>query len=190
VDGDDAVGPSHIPGDARRSPTTRGPTNLSPPARPPHLPLTPIASNTICHRYVRDALAIGVLLLFTPALLSTAAGLGGAADVSAPGPLGGGATSVGGVDTLARLWLCKALLNCWRCLTALFRIHIQLRPEWSLATAPAGKGGGHSAGRRSGGIAHFGSTGTGAGGARKGRVQRCLEVVVMSRRDWRGTRIP
>lgn len=140
---------------------------------------------------MRDTLAIGVLLLFTPALLFTVKALGGAAPtaglagLSAPGLREGFDT-----DTLMRLWLCKAMLNCWRCLTALFRIHVLLWPEWRPAVAPAGKGVGHKAGRYSGGTAPSGVNGTGGGGARKGRVQRCLEVVVMSRRDWGGTRLP
>jgi hypothetical protein len=98
-------------------------------------------------RYGRDALAIGVLLLFTPALLFTVKTLGGAVPTSAPrlnepepGLAAGSAFSAGGADTLFRLWLCKALLNCWRCLTALFRIHVMLWPKWRPVAQPTREG--------------------------------------------------
>ena len=59
-------------------------------------------------RYVRNALAAGVLLVFAPSL-----GL-----------------VVGLSHSLLAVWAAKAGLNGWRCLTALFRIHVQLWPQW------------------------------------------------------------
>lgn len=58
--------------------------------------------------FVRNALAIGVLGGFAPALWAAA--------------------TYG--RTLRALWAAKAVLNSWRCLSALFRIHLQLWPTW------------------------------------------------------------
>ena len=58
--------------------------------------------------FVRNALAIGVLGGFAPALWAAA--------------------TFG--RTLRALWVAKAVLNSWRCVSALFRIHVQLWPTW------------------------------------------------------------
>lgn len=59
-------------------------------------------------RYIRNALCLGVLLVFSPAL--------------------GYAIHL---HTLTALWTAKALLNSWRCLTALLRIHAFHWPTWT-----------------------------------------------------------
>lgn len=59
-------------------------------------------------RFVRNALALGVLGVYVPAL-----GL-----------------VLGLHHTLLAVWGAKAGLNLWRCLTAVFRIHCQLWPTW------------------------------------------------------------
>jgi hypothetical protein len=59
--------------------------------------------------YVRNALAVGVLAVFAPAL-----GAVWASD-----------------HTLVGVWAAKASLNAWRCATALVRIHCQLWPTWT-----------------------------------------------------------
>ena len=59
-------------------------------------------------RYVRNALLIGALAIFAPAL--------GAAVC---------------VHTLLAIWIAKAALNVWRCVTALVRIHCMLKLHWT-----------------------------------------------------------
>ena len=58
--------------------------------------------------YVRNALALGMLLVFAPAL----------------------ALVLSRAHTLLGIWAAKACLNSWRCATALVRIHWQLWPQW------------------------------------------------------------
>ena len=58
--------------------------------------------------FVRNALAIGVILIFAPSL----------------------GCVVVYEYTLVNLWIAKAGLNGWRCVSALFRIHCQLWPKW------------------------------------------------------------
>ena len=38
--------------------------------------------------------------------------------------------------TLLAIWGAKAGLNGWRCMTAVFRIHVQLWPTWASDVAP------------------------------------------------------
>ena len=59
--------------------------------------------------YIRNALTVGFMLIFAPAL----------------------ALVVGSTHSLLGVWTAKATLNIWRCATALYRIHIQLWPEWT-----------------------------------------------------------
>lgn len=67
--------------------------------------------------YIRNALSCGTLLVFAPAL----------------------ALVVGYAHTLCGVWMAKAGLNCWRCATAFYRIHVQLWPQWTggMEMAPA-----------------------------------------------------
>ncbi len=60
-------------------------------------------------RYIRNALALGVALVFAPSLA--------AARMLLP-------------SSLVAVWGAKAALNTWRCLTALARIHVALWPTW------------------------------------------------------------
>lgn len=66
-------------------------------------------------RYVRNALAVGVLLVFAPSL----------------------GIIVSLSHSLLGIWAAKALLNAWRCLTALLRIHVLLWPTWAGSNAAA-----------------------------------------------------
>ena len=59
--------------------------------------------------FVRNALLLGVLLIFAPALT--------VCRIEAP-------------DSLLAIWGAKAALNAWRCLSALWRIHAQLWRTW------------------------------------------------------------
>ena len=65
-------------------------------------------------RFVRDLFLVGVLGLFAPAL----------ALVLAPHD------GVPGAGTLAGIWSAKAVLNVWRCGTAVWRIDVALPRQW------------------------------------------------------------
>ena len=67
-------------------------------------------------RYIRNALALGVALVFAPSLA--------AARMLLP-------------SSLVAVWGAKAALNTWRCLTALARIHLALWPTWREPTVSA-----------------------------------------------------
>lgn len=63
---------------------------------------------TQSYAYMRSALLLGSSLVFAPALAAAA---------------------VWG-HSLVWLWAAKSALNGWRCLTALYRIHVMLWPQW------------------------------------------------------------
>jgi hypothetical protein len=60
--------------------------------------------------FVRNALAIGVLLIFAPGLA---------------------VAKLEYSHSIVAIWVCKVGLNCWRCVSALFRVHWQLWPTWT-----------------------------------------------------------
>lgn len=103
-------------------PRPRATVTTPPPPRPPTRPRLPptvydgLLYATRSFSFVRNALALGVFLVYAPALA--------AAKLCAP-------------HSLVAIWAAKAALNGWRCAAALFRIHVQLWPRWGPRPPPA-----------------------------------------------------